>query len=117
MVVALSLILMKVFTWVNGKMILDMAMELIDGKKPFKIIMLTARRDGSVYEGNWEDDQRSGLGSMTWADGQRYIGNWKNGRKEGRGEEIWSDGRKYVGEYKNSNMHGNKSIHFFDFLK
>jgi len=33
--------------------------------------------DGSVFRGDFEDDQIRGEGVYTWADGRSYEGQWK----------------------------------------
>ena len=32
-----------------------------------------------MYEGEWKDDNRNGLGKLTYADGEIYEGELKNG--------------------------------------
>jgi hypothetical protein len=40
--------------------------------------------DGSVYEGDWLVDERSGWGTLTTADGQKYEGEWEADAPHGR---------------------------------
>ena len=53
--------------------------------------------DGSVFEGNYEEDQPSGQGKYTWADGESYDGAWKNGLFHGMGIKKLPDGTVYDG--------------------
>ena len=41
--------------------------------------------DGSTYEGQWFEDEKSGKGSEVWADGARYEGEFLHGSKHGKG--------------------------------
>ena len=40
--------------------------------------------DGDVYEGEYEDDIKSGTGTYTYADGDKYIGQFKNNDINGK---------------------------------
>ena len=35
--------------------------------------------DGSVYEGEWRDDQMHGTGDYIWPDGRHFKGDWVAG--------------------------------------
>lgn len=37
------------------------------------------------YIGNWENDKKSGIGSMFWPDGDKYEGVWKDNERHGHG--------------------------------
>ena len=63
-------------------------------------------RDGGKYEGQWVDDMRNGHGTNTWAAGDRYEGDWKNNRKHGQGKLFYANGGKYVGEWENNMRNG-----------
>ena len=41
--------------------------------------------DGNIYEGEWEEDNRHGFGSFTWANGDRYVGHYKQDVEYGEG--------------------------------
>jgi hypothetical protein len=47
--------------------------------------------DGSRYEGEWEDDVRSGWGRLGTADGQSYEGEWRADRMHG----AWMSGPRH----------------------
>jgi len=34
-------------------------------------------KNGGVYEGEWINNRRDGLGKFKWSDGTQYIGLWK----------------------------------------
>jgi len=61
---------------------------------------------GNIFEGNYENDLRSGYGKLTWSDGDIYEGNWKNGAKNGYGKMTWSGGDVYEGNWKNDYQNG-----------
>jgi hypothetical protein len=42
----------------------------------------------TFYEGNWELDQMSGHGVLTYKDGVKFEGGWKDGLKDGNGV-LW----------------------------
>merc|ERR1712224_695424 len=45
--------------------------------------------DGSVYDGQWKEDNRNGRGTLRTIEGSRYIGNWKDDLRDGAGESTW----------------------------
>ena len=40
---------------------------------------------GSVYEGNFKNNQPNGIGKIFFSDGGSYEGSWVNGVIEGKG--------------------------------
>ena len=42
----------------------------------------------------------SGIGRHRWNDGREYNGEWNNGDREGLGTMIYKNGNKYEGEFK-----------------
>ena len=88
------------------------------------VIGVETWKDGTVYMGQFNDNQKSGIGLYRWPDGTIYYGEWKNnnmdgfcyiqfaddrrfegqmknGRKNGYGEFTWKKTRKYIGNYVN----------------
>ena len=84
---------------------------------------------GYIYEGEFINNKKEGLGTITWKDGCKYQGEFKNnqmhgygiiefsgnnfyqgeiknGKMEGFGEFLWNDKRKYIGNYKNDKRNG-----------
>ena len=55
--------------------------------------------DGSVYEGEYVGNVRSGKGKMTYADGAVYEGSWEGGKRAGSGVYTYSNGDVYRGEW------------------
>ena len=35
---------------------------------------VSVQTNGDMYEGDWRDNQRHGIGTYNWNDGDRYIG-------------------------------------------
>ena len=56
-----------------------------------------------MYEGEFKDDQCSGLGTLHYPDGKKYIGLWKEGKKHGKGYYEWPNGAKYHLLYNDGN--------------
>jgi hypothetical protein len=44
--------------------------------------------DGSVYEGDFVDDEKEGFGCMVFPSGRIYSGGWKGGKQHGQGMEV-----------------------------
>ncbi len=56
---------------------------------------------GSYY-GYWENNERNGEGVMTYVNQDVYSGNWKNGQKHGLGTYVFfATGMKFVGNWNN----------------
>ena len=66
------------------------------------------------YEGEMENGQPNGQGTLSWGDGSTYIGQVENGKSHGQGTYTWSDGAKYIGEYKNGERHGQGTFTYPD---
>jgi len=55
--------------------------------------------NGDVYDGEVEQDARTGQGTYLWRDGHRYTGEFVNNRMQGQGTYFWPDGRTYSGDF------------------
>ena len=67
--------------------------------------------DGDIYEGNWEDDDKNGQGTMTYPDGNVYQGEWKNDLMHGQGTLTDSQGNIiYEGKWKKGNKINKKQV-------
>ena len=93
------------------------------------------------YEGNYENNKRSGQGTYSYADGAKYEGQWQNNQYYGHGVYtfapddvykrervegdfenddwkfgtlIWKSGEKYVGQFKNHLRSGNGTNYYTD---
>ena len=58
------------------------------------------------YEGNFLDNQITGIGKYFWSNGEIYEGNLINGKMNGKGIYIWPDGGKYEGDYIDNTKEG-----------
>jgi len=56
--------------------------------------------DGSLYEGDWQNDKQNGYGRMIHLDGDVYEGQWKDNKAHGKGRYQHADGSTYDGEWK-----------------
>ena len=54
----------------------------------------------NMYEGNYENDKKNGMGQFTWESGNYYKGCYKDDERHGYGEMYWKDGSCYKGEWK-----------------
>jgi len=62
--------------------------------------------DAYVYEGEWRDNHKNGLGREILPDNSEYIGEFVGGKKHGRGIYKMANGRRYEGEFKGSKIDG-----------
>lgn len=49
-------------------------------------------RNGSVYDGDWQNGERNGFGRKEDEDGYVYEGEWKNNCRHGKGITTWKTG-------------------------
>lgn len=61
---------------------------------------------GSVYEGEFSNNNIHGFGVYHWSDGRKYEGQWERNRMHGQGRFQWADGRAYEGQYKHDQKDG-----------
>jgi len=52
-----------------------------------------------TYEGSYRSGQRTGIGSMTYADGSSYRGEWQQGVYHGKGSFVYSNSDIYSGTW------------------
>ena len=62
--------------------------------------------DGSIYDGNFENNMMEGFGKIMWIDKKEYEGHWKDNKMHGKGIFKWPDGRIYEGDYYDDKKHG-----------
>lgn len=62
--------------------------------------------DGSIYEGNFFNGEKSGFGTYTKVSGDKYEGEWKNDKRHGKGVEVYADGSSYKGSFLADKKHG-----------
>lgn len=51
------------------------------------------------YEGNFIENQLTGIGFYTWANKDTYKGTFVNGKMDGEGIYRWKNGKTYEGQY------------------
>jgi len=63
----------------------------------------TVLESGAIYLGQWSKskDMREGIGKQVWPDGSLYEGNWKENQRNGKGRMIHANGNTYSGDWKN----------------
>jgi hypothetical protein len=54
------------------------------------------------YEGNFENDEENGFGSMFWPNGNSYVGYFENNDRTGNGTFSWANGDVYIGGFQNN---------------
>eukprot|EP01102_Stenamoeba_stenopodia_P020019 TRINITY_DN7682_c0_g1_i1.p1 TRINITY_DN7682_c0_g1~~TRINITY_DN7682_c0_g1_i1.p1 ORF type:complete len:920 (-),score=198.74 TRINITY_DN7682_c0_g1_i1:189-2948(-) len=54
---------------------------------------------GEVYEGSWRNNKPHGIGVLTYPNGDVYRGDWEEGLKSGKGEYLFANGDQYSGEW------------------
>lgn len=62
--------------------------------------------DNGIYEGEFKDGQKSGTGTYTFANGDIYTGSWENDQMSGEGTYTFQNGDKYVGNFSNNKFNG-----------
>ena len=56
--------------------------------------------DGTIYEGEWHQENRHGQGILLMPNSDRYEGMWYNDLKEGPGKFVYRSKRQiYEGEW------------------
>jgi hypothetical protein len=61
---------------------------------------------GRIYQGDLEDGEPYGFGTMVYPNGTRYRGQFVNGYREGRGAAVFYDASRYEGDWRNDIPHG-----------
>lgn len=62
--------------------------------------------DSLRYEGNFERDDFSGNGTFYWRNGEIYEGGFKNGLRHGHGLFRWPNGDYFEGQFMDHRMNG-----------
>jgi len=58
--------------------------------------------DGTMYSGNWENDQMNGSGQIQFASGAAYVGEFVNNCFFGKGQYMWPNGSNFDGQFANN---------------
>ncbi len=62
--------------------------------------------NGDRYEGWWENNVQNGTGTLFYNDGSLFIGQWVNGKQNGMGSLYYNCGDKYYGNFINGEKNG-----------
>lgn len=62
--------------------------------------------DGSYYEGEFKGGEMNGKGTLKFPDNREYKGEFKDGKMDGKGVFKWENGNMYKGDYLNGQKHG-----------
>uniref|UniRef100_A0A7S3BM63 MORN repeat-containing protein 5 n=1 Tax=Haptolina ericina TaxID=156174 RepID=A0A7S3BM63_9EUKA len=60
----------------------------------------------ATYEGSWKNGQKSGTGTIVYADGSKYQGQWAKGKRHGMGAFYYANGDIYSGDWKDGKKEG-----------
>lgn len=60
----------------------------------------------AVYKGQFKENYKCGMGTITFKHGGRYEGLWSRGRFHGKGVYFWPDGRRYEGDWEDGMRQG-----------
>ena len=61
---------------------------------------------GQKYDGEFQNDQYNGFGTLIIPGGEKYVGEFKDNKRNGKGVYTFPDGQKYVGEFKDDERNG-----------
>ncbi len=56
---------------------------------------------GSIFEGQYLNDELNGFGRLFWNSGEYYIGEFKNNYRHGKGKYVYASGKIEDGISKN----------------
>ena len=65
-----------------------------------------------IYEGEFQNDMKNGLGIYRYANGESYKGQFVNDKMQGQGTFVFVNGDKYVGPWVNYKKEGEKENYF-----
>ena len=68
--------------------------------------------DNSKYEGEFDNDKRTGIGLYHYANGDKFAGEWKDDRFDGVGHYIFANGERFDGELREGVKCGQGSYHY-----
>lgn len=75
-----------------------------DTGTPQKIVIY--ERENATYQGQYQEENRSGFGEIIYKDSSIYIGEWEGDQKQGKGLFILPNGSYYRGSFVNGQPHG-----------
>ncbi len=68
-------------------------------------------KDGTIYIGEWWNNEPSGKGTLVLSDGTIYVGQFQKGSYNGDGT-LMNNNTLYIGEFSNDNPHGTGTIFY-----
>ena len=92
---------------------------------PRRVAALSREQSGTVFKGDWVNDERHGKGTTIFdvasgtqgafpadtASGDRHEGEYHEDTIAGAGVWYYADGRKYVGIFKDGQFHGEGTLY------
>ncbi len=69
--------------------------------------------DGSYYNGQWDNDQMSGMGRLDMKNGDCYVGEFHKNKRDGQGMCTYANGCTYNGSWSKDHRQGD-GIQWFD---
>ncbi len=77
-----------------------------DNGRQFKKGKVFDRKNNLLYDGEYKNGVKEGIGVYYYQSGEKYEGKFVNGVKEGKGIFYWKNGNKWEGYFKNDKMNG-----------
>lgn len=69
--------------------------------------------NGNIFDGEWREGQRNGMGNVTYSDGSTYLGEFRNNVMHGNNCQYkYSDGRIYIGNFEDGTKCGDGQMIF-----
>lgn len=101
------------YNWSNGSFYIG---DFFNGLKHGKGKWKRDKNDQSCnqYEGDYENDMKSGFGIYRWKSGNLYKGRYLEDERHGYGEMFWTDGSVYKGMWHKGIQHGKGRMEFPD---
>lgn len=85
-----------------------------DNNKPNGEGVFEKIKEGVIYQGQWKDEMKWGVGKESRSDGSFYVGEHYKDMKHGRGVFTWSDGSCYEGSFNCNDIDGFGRIVYCD---
>ena len=77
-----------------------------DNGRQYKKGKVFDRKNNLLYDGEYKNGVKEGIGVYYYQSGEKYEGKFVNGVKEGKGIFYWKNGNKWEGYFKNDKMNG-----------